>query len=445
MSRALLTGFLLYCAVASPMFAADWPQWRGPNRDGRSSEPGLQQNWDTNAPRLLWMVDGVGQGYASVAVVDGTLFTTGNQLEASPAATPKSDSRRRNRPGPAGSQGVVALNAKTGERLWSTPLTKGGPDHNYPGARCTPTVDGELLYVVTSDGSIACLQKSDGALVWQRDFQDDWNGKMMSGWGYSESPLVDGDTVLCTPGGRDAMVVKLNKLTGEEIWRSAAPKGEGGKDGAGYSSIVISNAGGVKQYVQIVGRGLIGIRAEDGQLLWSYDRIANGTANIPTPIPVEDYVFASTGYRTGACLLKLTADKQGGVDAEEIYFLEGDVFQNHHGGMVRFDDYVYAGHQHGQGFPTCLNWRTGEIVWGGKQRGPGSGSAAVTAVGNQLLFRYQDGTMALIEATPDEYRLLGTFTPEYQEDKTWSHPVVVDGLLYLREQDKLMCYDVRDS
>src|SRR5690606_13475215 len=171
----------------------------------------------------------------------------------------------------------------------------------------------------------------------------------------SEAPLVDGESVLCTPGGSGAMVVKLNKHTGEEQWRAAAPEidGESGKDGAGYSSIVVSNGGGVKQYVQLVGRGLIGIRASDGKVLWSYNRIANRTANIPTPIPIGDYVFASTGYGTGACLLKLTSVGEGDVAADEQYFLGAEDLQNHHGGMIREGDYVYLGSKHGQGVPTC--------------------------------------------------------------------------------------------
>jgi outer membrane protein assembly factor BamB len=300
------------------------------------------------------------------------------------------------------------------------------------------------LYVVTSDGSIACLACNDGEVHWQKNFARQWGGKLMSGWGFSESPLLDEDAVICTPGGNGAVLVKLDKRTGQELWRAAVPKStlDGPTTAAGYSSAVISHAAGVKQYVQMTGSGLLGVNAGNGKVLWTYSRLANGTANIPTPIPVSDFVFASTGYRTGAALLHLTPDGRGGVRANEVYFLDGSEFQNHHGGMVRYGEYIFGGNGHRNGFPTCLKWKTGDIVWGGKLRGAGEGSAAVTGLAGHLLFRYEDGTLALIEATPEKYVLAGTFRPEFQEGNSWSHPVVVDGRLFLREQDKLMCYDV---
>lgn len=412
---------LLLTAVAS---AADWPQWRGPNRDGCSQETGLIRDWSQTPPKLEWMIDGMGRGYASVSVVDGRLYTTGNF---------------------DGGQGVVAVDVAQRSLLWRKTITPEVPGHKYEGSRCTPTVDGGRLYVVTSDGEIACLNAADGEILWKREFQKDWQGRMMSGWGFSESPLVDGDRVLCTPGGRDAMIVCLNKQTGEEIWRTAVPDfpGSGGKQGAGYSSIVATDAAGVRQYVQLIGAGVIGVRADDGEFLWGYGRIANGTANIPTPVVAGDYVFTSTGYQTGAALLRLSPDGDG-VTAEEVYFLEPGTFQNHHGQMILKDGYVYAGHQHGNGFPICVELETGRVAWGGDIRGPGKGSAAITLADGQLIFRYQDGALALIEATPDEYRLRGTMQPEYQEDRSWAHPVVSDGRLYLREQDQLMSYDLRE-
>ncbi len=422
--RDVVISAVLVLSAVGVSSAADWPQWRGPNRDGVAAGEAIRTNWNARPPELLWMVEGLGQGYASVAVADGVLYTTGN--------------------GPQGQQ-VVAVNARSGASLWSKPLTDDPPQHGYPGSRCTPSVDGDRLYAVTSDGTIACLSRDDGTTVWQKRFADEWQGKMMSHWGYSESPLVDGDAVICTPGGPDALLVKLDKRSGKEIWTAAVPAdafGGAGTSSAAYSSVVISHAAGVKQYVQVTGGGVVGVRAEDGKLLWSYGRIANRTANVPTPIPVDDYVFAATGYGAGAALLHLSGDGDGGVNAEEVYFLNGKKFQNHHGGMIRLGDFIYAGNGHKNGFPTCLAWKTGDIVWGGKLRGPGSGSAAVTGVGAHLLFRYEDGTLALIRATPTKYILAGTLSPDYQEGKSWSHPVVVDGRLYLREQDKLMCYDV---
>lgn len=412
----LMTGLIGLTTVQ----AADWPQWRGPARNAQSDEKLASTDWESSPPKHLWTTSGFGDGYASVSVVNGTLYTAGNT---------------------DGGQAVIAANADDGSILWKKVLTASNPGHKHEGSRCTPSIDADRLYVVTSDGSIACLKTADGELVWQRPFSD-WGGIMMSGWGFAESPLVDGDRVLCTPGGPDALVVCLDKMTGKEIW---ACKGEfdggKGKDGAGYSSIVTSKALGIEQYVQLTGRGLIGIRAQDGRQLWSYTRVANGVANIPTPIIDGNLVFASTSYKTGACLLELKK-KGDTVEVEEKYFLEGNVFNNHHGGMILLDGHIYAGHQQNEGFPTCINMQTGEIVWGGQLRGPGSGSAAVLYIDGHLIFRYQNGVVALIEATPSGYKLKGQFEPDFQKGNTWAHPVVVNGKLYLREQDKLMCYQV---
>ena len=248
------------------------------------------------------------------------------------------------------------------------------------------------------------------------------------------------------------MIVALNKTTGEEVWASAVPEfggetasnGKSMKNGAGYSSIVISNGGGVKQYVTIVGRGAIGVRASDGKFLWGYSDIANTTANIPTPIVSGDDVFVSTGYGTGAALLTLSSDGNGGVKAEEQYFLPPKQLENHHGGMVLLDGHIYCGHKHNNGFPICVDMASGDVVWGGDIRPPAkaSGSAAVLYVDGHLIFRYQSGHVMLIEATTTGFKEKGVFMPEYQEDKSWAHPVVVGGKLYLREQDRLMCYNI---
>jgi len=408
-------------AMMAPVQAEDWPQWRGPERTGRAQVDGLKLDWKTSPPTHLWTIDGMGNGYASLSVAGKRLFTTGNLPEG---------------------QSVICVDLETRAPLWTTPLTAQTPAHGYPGSRCTPTIDGDRVYAISSDGQVACLKVETGEVLWKRSFTEDWQGKMMSGWGFAESPLVDGDRLICTPGGPSAMMVALDKLTGQEVWKCAVPyQGDRGKDGAAYSSIVISNAAGVKQYVQLIGRGLIGVRADDGTLLWGYDKVANDVANIPTPVCSGDFVFASTGYQTGACLLKISKTKTG-VTAREQYFLNAKTFQNHHGGMILDGDFIYAGHQHGKGFPICVHLPTGKIRWGGNIRPAGEGSAAVIEVNNQLIFRYENGLLALIDATPKGYSLMGTFTPEYQEKESWSHPVVVGNQLYLREQNKLMCYQL---
>lgn len=414
--RSLLVLLTLIPAVVT---AQDSPQWRGPKRDGHSPDSKLNLDWNKKPPRHLWTSEGgLGSGYGSVSIVGDRLYTTGNFDDG---------------------QHLVAARVDNGAVLWKRKLTDRKPNHGFEGSRCTPTVDNGHVYVVGSDGSIACLAASTGALKWQRRFSD-WDGKMMSVWGFSESPLVDGKLVLCTPGGPNAVVVALDKMTGKEVWKCKSPPSGGkGKDGAGYASITISNAGGVRQYVTLVGRGVIGIRAKDGELLWHYDGVANRTANIPDPICEGNFVFCSSGYGTGSALIELR--KRGRkFTVDEKYFLGGKDMQNHHGGMIKIGNHVYCGHGNNKGFPTCVDLNSGKVLW--QDRGPAGGSAALTAVGKNLIYRYQNGVVALIAANPDRYELKGKFKPDFQKGASWAHPVVCRGKLYLREQDKLMCYEL---
>ncbi len=416
-SRFLLSVTAL-AGLGSALLAAkpEWPTWRGPQRNGISTETGLLDQWPAGGPKLLWRVKGLGRGFSSIAIAGGKIFTMGQ--------------RRR-------STYLICLNLTDGKEIWATDCGGGSPN-------CTPTVDDGLVYALGRNGTLLCVKAENGSHVWQKEFRKDFGGKMMSGWGYSESPLVDGDHLICTPGSQDAMIAALDKKTGKTIWKAAMPKnlGRRGKDGAGYSSVVISHAGGVKQYVQLVGRGLVSVAAKDGKLLWSYNRIANGTANIPTPIVSGDYVFCSSGYGTGAALLKIVTDGKG-LKAEEQYFLKSQTLQNHHGGMILLDGYIYCGHGHNNGLPICVELKTGKVKWGGRIRGPGRRSAAIVYADGHLFFRYEDGVMALIEATPKAYRLKGSFKLASVNGPSWPHPVIYGGKLYLRDNDNLMCYDIK--
>jgi outer membrane protein assembly factor BamB len=402
--------------------AADWPQWRGPNRDGLSAETGLLPEWPESGPPLLWSASGLGAGFAGVSIADGRIFTMGDR---------------------GGQQHVIALSASDGREIWSLALGSPSYDDSHVGPRCTPTVSKDLVFAVGSEGVVVAAEAATGRERWRRNLVSDFGGRMMSMWRFAESPLVDGNRVIVTPGVRGAGLVALDRATGKEIWRTALPDlGSRGHEGAAYSSVVVSNGGGVKQYVQLVGRGLIGVRASDGRFLWGYNRIANGTANIPTPIVRGNHVFTSTGYGTGAALLELSASGDG-VAAKEVYFLDAGRLQNHHGGLVLVGDHLYAGHGHNRGIPICVEFATGKVVWGGDIRNGASGSAAVVFADDRLYFRYQDGTMMLIEATPAGYRERGRYAIPGVRAPSWPHPVVSDGKLYLREQDALHVYDVR--
>ncbi len=427
-ARKLKLLTLLFAVSVSPTLAEDSTQFRGNQRDGKSNETGLWSSIATGAPQLLWTAKGMGKGYASVSVVGDRIFTSGNSGKG---------------------QAIVAASTKDGSVLWSTPITPADPKHGYDGSRTTPTVDGDRLYVVGSSGSIVCLSAADGKIVWTRPFSD-WDGKMMSGWGFSESPLVDGDRVVCTPGGPKGMIVALNKMTGDTIWTSTLPdygqekgrNGEALKDGAGYASIMISNGGGVKQYVQLVGRGVIGVRASDGKLLWRYEGVANATANIPTVIVDGDNVFCSTAYNTGSALLKLQSSGKDEVKMTEVYRLAANVMQNKHGGMVLVNGYIYCGDGNGSGNPICVKLADGSIAWG-PERAPGKGESSITYADGIVVFRRDDGIVDLVQATPEKFNLIANFKPDFQEGKSWAYPVIADGKLYLREQDKLMCYKLK--
>jgi outer membrane protein assembly factor BamB len=406
--------------TATPQLA-EWPGWRGPNRDALSPDTGLLGQWPPAGPPLVFRAAGLGAGFSSLAISGGRVYTMGDRQ---------------------GAQSVIALNQSDGKVVWTARV---GPtwDDEYGGPRSTPTVDGGLVYALGTDGDLVGLDAATGWEAWRKSLSRDFGGSMMSGWRFSESPLVDGDRVIVTPGTGSAALVALEKKTGREIWRATVPDlGPKGRDGAAYSSVVVSNGAGVKQYVQLTGRGLVGVRASDGKFLWGYNKVANSTANISTPLVRGDHVFASTGYQTGAALLKLTKSATG-VDAQEVYFLEGRTLQSHHGGLVLVGDHVYGGHGHRQGFPICVELATGKVAWGGDIRNQGSGSAAVTYADGNLYFRYQNGVMMMIEATPQAYREKGAFTIPDVHNPSWSHPVVVGGRLYLREQDALNVYDVR--
>jgi outer membrane protein assembly factor BamB len=343
-------------------------------------------------------------------------------------------------------QYVLALTVEDGSVLWKTEVGQGWVD-DYGGPRSTPTVSEDHLYVLTTDGVLFCLEAATGKERWHKNLTDELGGGLMQAqdtvdWRFAESPLVDGDRVIVTPGHRHAALAAFNKATGELLWKSAIPEvGDKGRDGAAYSSTVISHGGGIKQYVQLIGRGVIGVEADTGRFLWSYNRVANDVANIATPIISGDYVFASTGYRTGSALLKLRPEGDG-IRADEVYFLEPTVMQNHHGGLILHEGYIYTGTGHNKGFPIAAKLETGEVAWG-PIRNDGSDSAAIAYADGRLYLRYQKGLVLLIEATSEEYRERGSFRIPNVEKPSWPHPVIIGGRLYLREQDSLYCYDVR--
>lgn len=418
-----IVALLAIVALATTTLAgtAAWPHFRGPNGDAVCTETGLLQQWPAGGPKLLWKLTGIGVGYSNLSIADGKLFTMG---DLGPT--------RRER-----QQFVMAFDLASRKMLWKTRV---GPPHR-DGPRCTPTVDGDRLYVVSTNGDLVCCKVATGEVVWKKNFGRDFGGKMMSMWKFSESPLVDGEKLVCTPGGRQATVVALNKMTGELIWKCAVPDlGGKGRYGAAYSSIVISQACGVKQYVQLFGQGVFGVDAKSGKYLWGYSRVANRVANITTPIVRGDYVFASTEYSTGSALLKIVKDGDG-LKAQEVWWLGANQFQNHHGGVILVGDHLYGGTNKSGGPPTCIEFLTGKIVW--KEKPPSRGSSAYLYADGHFIVRYDTGLVTLIEANPKKYVEKGAFNALKDSGPAWPHPVVHDGKLYLRHRDILLCYDIK--
>lgn len=428
MQRWLTLGGFLALVTASCWFApstvgadkaapTDWPEFRGPNRDDCSPDTGLLKEWPKDGPPLAWKepARGIGDGFSTVSVAGDKVFTMGDVGD---------------------SNYVFALDRATGKNLWQTKVGRASAPGGYKGPRCTPTVDGNLLYALGQEGEFVCLDlNKKGAVVWRKDLRKDFGGRV-GGWAYSESPLIDGDKLLLTPGGNGATIVALNKKSGSVIWRANVPG-----DSAHYSSIVISQASGTRQYVQLLARNVVGISAKNGKLLWSYGKLGPNTANIPTPIIKGDYVLASAGYGKPVALLKITG-KGTNLKAEEVWCKNKGC---KHGGMVMVGDYVYLD-QDDRGAPYCTNVMSGDIVWErkrGKGGSQGGGSASLTYADGCLYIRYQNGWMTLAEATPDGFKEKSWFKIPNTNGPSWPHPVVVAGRLYIREGDQLHCYNVK--
>jgi len=398
----------------------DWPQWRGPERNGISQERGLLKQWPADGPKLLWQVNDIGDGYSTPAVVGTRIYLMSNRGFEN--------------------EFVQALSTQDGKPIWTTRVGNvgNGNDFLYSKARSTPTVDGDFIYALSSDGDLACLETGSGKIRWQKSIKKEFDGKPGI-WAYAESPLVDGDVVVVTPGGEQATMVALNKKTGAVIWKSAVPGG----DPAGYASAIIVQAGGRKQYVQFLSKGIVGVDAKTGQFLWRYAEVAKGMAQMVTPVARDGYVYGGA-QGVGGGLVRLKADPDG-VAAEKIYFARG--LPNDMGGSVVVGEYLYGTTDTGM---VAAEFTTGKVKW----QGEGIGGGSVAYADGQLYLHGQNGNVALIEATPEAYREKGRFTPPVQPkrrklgpfpEKAWTYPVIANGRLYIRDVGTLWAYDIKAS
>ncbi len=384
----------------------DWPQWRGPLRDGISKETGLLKQWPTAGPPLVWKAVGAGRGYSSMSTAQGRLYTMGLRGDR---------------------EFVVAFDVKTGKELWAMPNGSAYRDSRGDGPRGTPTVDGDRVYALGGNGDLSCLDAATGRSIWAMNVLRKFGGENIS-WGISESPLVLGDKVLVNAGGPGASVVALNKKDGALIWKSQSDK-------AGYSSAMPVTVGNTTQVVFFTARRAVGLDPNDGRLLWEYARPANDVANVATPVVRGNRVFISSDYGTGGGVVEIKASAAG-MTAQEVYFTRE--MRNHHSSSILIGDYLYG---FSSGILTAMRFDTGEVAW--RDRSVGKGSLVYA---DGLLYALsENGVVGLIEATPTAYREKGRFQIKQDSLPTWTHPIIAGGRLYIRDQDTIYAFDVKQK
>ncbi len=401
---------LLTLALATTASALDWPQWRGPDRTDLSKETGLLKQWPAEGPKQVWIFKNAGQGYSGPSIVGGKFFTLGTR---------------------DGQEILLALDANTGKELWTHPLGSILGNGWGDGPRSTPSVDAGKVYALSGPGTLACVSDADGKEVWTTKMSD--AGGKVPGWGYTESPLVDGAQVVVTPGGGKGAVAAYDKMTGKLLWQS-----KDFTDGAQYSSIVAATINGEKQYVQLTMQSIVGLSPKDGAVLWKQP-FPGKTAVIPTPIVKDNQIYVTAGYGAGCVALKIEPGNMVSVA------YENKVMKNHHGGVILVGDHLY-GHSDGNGW-VCQDWKTGEQKW--NEKGKLGKGAIGFADGMFYCLDEGSGTVALVEASPNGWNEKGRFKLDPQttirnpQGRIWTHPVIVNGRLYLRDQDLIYCYAVK--
>lgn len=410
--RLALAAATIWLGTSTGLRAGDWPQWRGPDRSDVSNETGLLKTWPDGGPKRLWLFDKAGIGYSGPAIAGGKLYTMGAR---------------------DGGEQLIAVDAATGRELWAARIGEILKNRWGDGPRGTPAVDGEFVYAMGARGDLICTRADDGKLVWQRSMRD--LGGSTPGWGYCESVLVDGNKVLCTPGGAKGTIAALNAKTGELLWQTKEIT-----DPAHYSSTIVAEHAGKRQYIQLTEKHVLGVAADDGKLLWSVNWPGK-TAVIPTPVFHDGYVFVTSGYEVGCKLIRLGSNNE----ATEVYFKQNEKMVNHHGGVILVNGHIY-GHSDREGW-LCLDLKTGEKVWA-ENSALGKGAIAY-ADGKFYCLAEKDGTLALIDASPKGWKEHGRFkldpqtTQRSPSGRIWTHPVISNGRLYLRDQELLSCYLVR--
>ena len=400
----------LVSLVALSAFGADWPQWRGDSRRDHSPDKGLLAQWPQEGPKQVWSFNNAGSGYAGFAIAKDSLFTMGLR---------------------DGMEFLIAVNASTGKELWSSSAGQKYPNGWGDGPRMTPTVDGDRVFAIGGQGLLICVEAKNGKLIWSKNLVTDLGGQLQD-WGYTESPLVVGDIVICTPGGPQGTLAGLDKSSGAVRWRTS-----GLTDKAQYSSPILIQHEGQPQVVQLVMNRFFGVSPKDGSVLWKKD-FPGRVAVIPTPIYEDGIVYVTAGYGVGCEAVRL------GTNNSIAPLYSNKVMKNHHGGVVCVDGYLY-GHSDGAGW-VCQELKTGKEIWSHKGFGKGS---VTYADGKLFCLDERNGDVALIEASTQGWKELSRFklaplsSKRSPQGGIWPHPVVVNGRLYLRDQELIHCFNVK--
>lgn len=392
--------------------ADDWSQWRGKDRTDVSTEKGLLQEWPDGGPKKLWTNEETGLGYAGFSIVGDRLFTLGLEDEM---------------------EFGLCLDTNTGKEIWRQEIGSKYKNNWGDGPRSTPTVDGEFLYCMMAGGTLACLKAADGSVVWSKTMEE-FGGKVPI-WGFAESPLIEGDMVVCTPGGEQGAIRALNKKTGETVWQTDELTQQ-----AHYSSLIAADVHGKRQIIQQLFNAIVGLDAKTGKVLWQHEWLGR-TAVIPTPIFHDNKVYVTTGYAVGCCQLEISQDNEVTED------WKNNLMQNHHGGVVYVNGFYFGHSDIERGTFVCQNPETGKAAWTEK---PKLKKGSITyADGRFYMVQEGNGSVILFEADENNWTEKGRFKLEPQSKRRspsgaiWVHPVVANGKLYVRDQEIICCYDVK--
>jgi len=406
----LISFFILSAGLINSIQATDYPQWRGINRDGISKETGLLKEWPAEGPQLLWSISGIGNGFSSPSIANDTIYVTGMENDKEYLST-------------YDMEGNLKWKKEYGNAYTKT----------FPEARTTPTIDGDYIYVISGTGEVVCFD-TDGDIKWSVNAFEKFEGKQ-GAWGTAESPLIVDDKVIYTPCGKNTTMVALNKNTGETVWTSKSLN-----DQSGYVSPILVERGGKKQIITNTGRYIIGVDAENGEILWEIlckDYKSPGDINCVSPVYSDGQVFITSGYNDVGIMIKLSED---GSKAEVIW--TNPDLDVHHGGVVLVDGYIYGANwiNNGDGNWVCLDWNTGETMYDKKWFNKGS---IVSAEGMLYCYEEKDGNLGLVKATPDDFALVSSFKITQGKGPHWGHLVISHGKLYVRHGNALMVYDIK--